>query len=843
MNLRYVDVALPISVDRFFTYSVPPEIDAPIQPGTRVMVPFGRKLISGLVVDCPAASNVQGIKPITDILDLTPVLPPGLLSLCRWISSYYFCPLGEVLKAAMPQGYSSLSKTIVRPTDALTGAGIASLNDRTGKRKKVLASLLERGEASPSVLSSDSGIKAIHAVLNEFAAEGLISLEERLAREGAGRKTVDAIDLDRMSEAAVRSHLESLPSRQKAAARFLGAVLDAFREQDRFPVVSAVMRASQASSPVVKGLRESGLIVVTPREVTRRHDFGSEAPKKDLVLNAGQQAALDRVVGAMDAGNGGTFLLQGVTGSGKTQVYIEAIRHCRSRGKAAIVLVPEISLTPQMVRRFTTHFGGDVAVVHSRMSPGERYDAWRLASTGRCHIMIGPRSAIFAPFASVGLIVVDEEHEATYKQFDSSPRYHARDVAIVRASLSGAVALLGSATPSAESFFNAAAGRYTRLSMPERIDNVPLPPVTVVDMLGERKALYAAAKEALPFEQRGKLKEFVQPSVSRLLREKITDRLSRKEGIILLQNRRGFAPVMQCAECGEMVQCEDCAVTMTYHLAQKHLRCHYCGRIRPPVAACPACKSTSIQLKGVGTQRVEEELASLFPDARTLRMDLDTTARKYAHDRILKKFGSGEADILLGTQMVAKGLDFDRVTLVGVISADTQMLLPDFRASERTFQLMTQVAGRAGRGSLRGEVVLQTHHPGHGALVHVLDHDVEAFFREELEARRETSYPPYSRLVLVEFKGEDEAKVQQEAERFASRLAPRPEYVDLLGPAPAVIGKIKRNYRWHILLKSAREQDPNGSDVRSVLRRAIEAAPVASASVRITVDVDPAGTL
>ena len=448
------------------------------------------------------------------------------------------------------------------------------------------------------------------------------------------------------------------------------------------------------------------------------------------------------------------------------------------------------------------------------------------------------------PLENLGLIVVDEEQEASYKQFDASPRYNARDVAVVRGANTKAVVVLGSATPSAESYLNAMQGKYTLLSLPERVDQAPMPAIGIVDMTEERKRGYAALKESLPEEQRGKLKAFKQSSISEVLKEKIVQRLDRREGTILLQNRRGFAPIIECEDCGYTETCERCSITMTYHLAKKHLRCHYCGLVRQPPTQCPQCKGSNIRLLGIGTQRVEQELAALFPAAKTLRMDLDTTTRKGAHERILKKFGEGEADILLGTQMVAKGLDFPRVTLVGVISADTQMLLPDFRASERTFQLLTQVAGRAGRSTLQGEVVIQTRQPSHYTLRHVVDHNVVEFYREELEERRELDYPPFSRLALVETRGKNEEQVRKHSEVFAGLFKEASSQAIVLGPTPAVIAKINNEYRWHIVIKSPKSKDQSGALLHAALRKALTRYQQSSkSSVRLTIDIDPVGLM
>ena len=457
--------------------------------------------------------------------------------------------------------------------------------------------------------------------------------------------------------------------------------------------------------------------------------------------------------------------------------------------------------------------------------------------------MIGPRSAVFAPLRSIGLIVVDEEHESSYKQYDAVPRYHARDVAIVRGMQNNAVVVLGSATPSAESYHNATTGKYTLLEMPQRIDAVPMPEITIVDMTAERKKAFANLKALLTVADRGKVQQFTQSSISSVLCERIEDRLSRHEGIILLQNRRGFAPFVECPDCGYTERCENCNVSLTYHLVQKHLRCHYCGQVKEPHEMCPQCGGSNIRMLGVGTQRVEQDLAMLFPAAKVVRMDLDTTARKGAHDRILTQFGSGEADILLGTQMVAKGLDFARVTLVGVISADTQMLLPDFRSTERTFQLLTQVAGRAGRSTLKGEVIIQTYQPKHYSLQHVVDHNFATFYKEEIESRKDLDYPPFSRLMLVETKGKDERRVQHLAEDVGAYLKRTQGMFKVLGPTPALIGKINNFYRWHIIVKSIKQADPTGLAARQALRGATEDLSRKYTDVKLIIDVDPVGLM
>ncbi|HSQ76364.1 MAG TPA: primosomal protein N' [Bacteroidota bacterium] len=840
---HFAEVAIPAGVDKTFTYLIPDSLLPTAHIGVRVLVPFGKKTTTGLIVGLPGSSTHPHLKNIADVLDREPVLSSHLLALCTWIAQYYVAPLGDVIRAAMPHGFGQSSRRKVRVLVQPDDPRIAALRKRSAKRAQILDVLFEHGTRSATDLQKMSGLKSIHSALNEMEADGLLATEEVLPRPRATVKTREFLDIGSVDSASIRAAIDQLPARKKKAANFLTSVLERKDQGTGETDLLEFLKCTQTSTAILKPFRESGLLPVVRREVTRQQDYGLEEQTLRIVLNTAQQSVRDRLVAALDEGRHRTFLLHGVTGSGKTQVYIEAIRHCLDVGKTAIVLVPEISLTPQIVRRFKSHFGDSVLVVHSRMSAGERYDVWRLALAGRCRVVIGPRSAVFAPLHTLGLIVVDEEHEASYKQYDSVPRYHARDVAIMRGHDAGAVVMLGSATPSLESFANARSGKFELLTLPDRIDQAVLPDVHLVDMTSERKDVYTATRASLPEDQRGKMKDFRHPSLSRLLQDKIADRLERREGIILLQNRRGFAPFVECRECGYVEMCDNCHVSMTYHLSKKHLRCHYCGLVRRPALLCPQCGGSDIRLHGVGTQRVEEELAATFPSARVLRMDLDTTSRRGAHDRILRQFGERTADILLGTQMVAKGLDFPHVTLVGVISADTQMLLPDFRSSERTFQLLTQVAGRAGRSTLKGEVIIQTSQPDHRTLVHVLDHDYDAYFREEIAEREELNYPPLSRLVLVETRGEDEEEVRKLAERLGTQLKHDTSPYAVLGPAPAVIGRINRQYRWHIVLKISKSIDPSGSLTHACIRQAIDTVQGRIKKTQVIVDVDPVGIM
>jgi primosomal protein N' (replication factor Y) len=839
MSPLFADIALPLPLDRTFTYLIPPDLRESAKPGCRVLVPFGRKSLTGVIVSLTDRTTVTGIKPIRDVLGSIPTFSPEMLHLTHWISEYYLTPWGEVLKTAVPQGMTSESKRQVRILVDDVHELMKTLNPTSKKQRAIITLLSNRGPLSISQLQRSTNTKSIYTVLNELSERGWIAIEyEKLPQPKAkvqktiavtknGRNALDDIESTRLSEKQIKVLREALSD----------------------GTLTRVLKRSGASISIVGTLRKKGFVEVSTREIVRTFAFDHVEPPPRIVLNSHQQKALDEIAAVAESGRYRTFLLHGVTGSGKTQVYIEVIRKLLPTGKSAIVLVPEISLTPQIVRRFKSHFADDVAVFHSQMSIGERYDTWRMARAGKIRIVIGPRSAVFAPLPALGLIVVDEEHEASYKQFDATPRYHARDVAIKRASDAKAVVILGSATPSAESYANVQSGKYGLLELPERVDNARLPRIEIVDMTKERARRYDELKKEVQEKGISFPKRFPASSISKLLQDHITGRLEKREGVILLQNRRGFSHVMECFDCGHVEKCDRCEVTLTYHAVKKHLRCHYCGLVRKPPTVCPKCGGTELRLYAFGTQQVEEELKQMFSDAKIVRMDLDTTGRKGAHDRMLQQFARGEADILLGTQMVAKGLDFPRVTLVGVISADTQMLLPDFRASERTFQLLTQVAGRAGRSALAGEVIIQTLQPDHYSLKHVVSHDFPAFYKEELEYRRELDYPPFSRLVLVEFKGQHEEEVHHHSRKFAGFLLDPKyrEHLIVLGPADAAIPRLRGQFRKHVVIKGLKKTDPGGAKLHAALASAkqwyVGSALGKNRAVQMTIDVDPVGMM
>ncbi|MBI1805892.1 MAG: primosomal protein N' [Ignavibacteria bacterium] len=866
MTELYVDLAIPVAVNRIFTYSVPHELYHAARRGVRVVAPFGKRTVIGFIVETSLTSQtcaergktIPHIKAIHDILDPEPVLSADLLNLTQWMAEYYFAPWGEVLKAVLVQGAARPAKRIVSATT--TEHEITIGVRATGpKQAALLKELRQHGAMTIAQLQKILKTKSIHTTLNELSQIGLVTMREELSQSRLKpkfEKVIEISDNERERWDQWLSDGQPATKRDERRRALVRELLTVTRDRTFIPLTEA-LKKSGASLSTAKTLAQMHLITIGKREVIRTSEFDlyeSSLGAQNIILNLYQQNALDEITKVVEGGKFQAYLLHGVTGSGKTQVYIEAIRHVLDQGKTAIVLVPEISLTPQIVRRFKLHFGEKVAVMHSRMSLGERYDAWRMAWEGRCSVVIGPRSAVFAPLKQIGLIVVDEEQESSYKQFDQTPRYHARDVAIMRASLTNAVVVLGSATPSIESYANATSGKYSLLELPERVDNAQLPDIEIIDMTNERKRklelFLTEGKERFtkdPAAARAEKRKFEFGSISDFLKEKIADRLRKKEGIILLQNRRGFSPFVECPMCGFIEVCEQCNISLTYHLTKKHLRCHYCGNVKQPPEVCPQCLSPDINYRGVGTQRVEKDLQNLFPNATLVRMDLDTTSSRGAHDRMLRRFSDAEVDILLGTQMVAKGLDFSRVTLVGVISADTQMLLPDFRSAERTFHLLTQVAGRAGRSSLAGEVVIQTCQPNHYSLQHVVIHDFKSFYAQELGYRKELHYPPFSRIVLIEFKGKHEEEVMNHASIFADKLKNYNHHFLTLGPAPAALPKLKGLFRWHIVVKSLKETDPGGHRIHEVLQEVVHgyhaSALGKNKSVRLTIDVDPVGMM
>ena len=775
-------VTLEIALRKEFDYLIPPELEAEVEPGTRVKVPFGPRQVMGCVTALVKESPRLNLRPLLKVVGRQALVTPTILKLARWIADYYCCPVETALKSVLPEA--------VRKEEA-------------GWRERLFARALPLAGDLPRLTRRQQEVWNIIEEWREMPLQELLDLADTTAE-------------------------------------------------------------------TVRKLEDKGLVSIGP-QISERDPYAREhiLPTQPLALNAEQAAALEKIKAALDSKapstinpQPSTFLLHGVTGSGKTEIYLQAIARALQQGRGAIVLVPEISLTPQTVERFKARFCSGplqtlVAVLHSHLSAGERHDEWHKIRQGRARIVIGARSAIFAPVDPLGLIVVDEEHEYSYKQ-EEAPRYNARDVAVVRGQMEGAVVVLGSATPSLESFHNAQKGKYALLQLPQRADDRKMPLVRVIDMRQEAR------------------KEKGTPIFSQKLKEEITLRLERREQVMLFLNRRGYATSLQCPKCGFVAECPNCSVALTYHRSRQRLLCHICGHQAQAPTLCPngKCRNPAIRYAGLGTEKVEDTLTKLFPRARVRRMDSDALKRKDDYRRILGDFRTGRIDILVGTQMIAKGLHFPNVTLVGIIYADLSLHQPDFRAGERTFQLLTQVAGRAGRGEVEGEVVVQAFTPFHPAIQYARRHDFAGFYEQEIEFREQLKYPPISRAALLTLKGRNEEKVRlsadhvrKEIEKLAGRgsqkvgkresesaepvksgamsahfptfpLSQLPAFhalPDLIiaGPAPAPLLRAETYYRYQLMLRT--RQMSKLSRSLANLRETLTLPE----DVSLTVDVDP----
>ncbi|HAR46502.1 MAG TPA: primosomal protein N' [Nitrospiraceae bacterium] len=714
-----VDIAVGISVHKTFHYRAPGEMQDLLLPGTRVLIPFGSRRVTGTVIGLLSGVASDGLKQVIEVLD--DHLSPELLDLARWMSDYYLHPLGLTIETLLPKALGRAVPKMEKMLCLIAGADTAA--PKGPKQAALLHLLKEQGETAVSAL------------------------------DGFSRSTI-------------------------------------------------------------KSLQDAGLLEITERELSLVPVTEAGIRDKPPELMPEQAGAVAEIGASLFSGTFGVYLLHGVTGSGKTEVYLHSIALLSGTGRGAIVLVPEIALTPQLLGRSQRRFGDRVAVLHSGLTDRERADEYRRIRSGGVDVAVGARSAVFAPFAKLGLVIVDEEHENSYKQ-EEGLRYQARDVAVMRAKLQAAVAVLGSATPSLESFFNAAAGKYRLLRLSARVDHRPMPEVAVIDLKAQpAEGGYAPALQAA-----------------------IRERTEKKEQTLLLLNRRGFSSVLICRDCGTAIRCPSCSVSLTFHKPEAKLKCHYCDHVTFAPDWCPSCSGINLKLLGTGTQKVEEELQRLFPAAVVVRMDSDSVKGRQAYETLLGQVDRGEVDILLGTQMVAKGHDFPGVTLVGVVDADIGLNLPDFRSAERTFQLITQAAGRAGRGDRPGQVMIQTMNPGHYAVRHSTTHDYEGFYEEEIQYRRELGYPPFRRLVKFEVRSAQEQIASDAARKAFNRMRTMIRGNDpaVLGPAPSPVARVRGRYRFQILLLSER---------RDLLRRvALEGKSVVEdeygRACRVVVDVDP----
>jgi primosomal protein N' (replication factor Y) len=753
-----------------------------ISIGHAVWVPFGPQLVQGVVFAVTEEPAVEETKEIAELIDPQPLLSPHQVELACWLSERYLASPFDCAALMLPPGFERRVLTFIKPKPNPSEEVLSSL---TPEQRQLHHFLHLEGKVELGRIKKQ---RAEH-IIEQLWRKGLVTKTKELERVKVTPKLVPHLHLALAAEQVQ----EEIPTLHRRGAQQQAKLLQLLLSQPE-PLPLPEAKRLGFSSTVVKALQGKGLITVERLRVQRdplaHRTFDRATPPK---LTSAQEEAWHQIQQSIERRNGTqVFLLHGVTGSGKTEIYLRALERAISLGKRAIVLVPEISLTPQTIRRFSARFPGSVAVLHSKLSLGEQFDEWQRIRDGDFNVVIGSRSAIFAPQPNLGLIVIDEEHEWTYKQQEQSPRYHAREVALKLAELTGSVVILGSATPDMESYRRAQLGEYRLLELSERVAGPSLPQVEVIDM-------------------RQELKQGNRSIFSRPLQSAIAQALALGEQVILFLNRRGTASFVQCRDCGFVLRCHRCDVPLTYHGAQDDLICHQCNYKTKIPDICPNCWSRRIKFLGIGTQRVEEEMTKLFPKARLLRWDRDVTRGKGAHEEILDKFLAHDADILIGTQMLAKGLDIPLVTLVGVINADIGLYFPDFRSSEHTFQLLSQVAGRAGRGILGGRVIIQTYTPEHYAVVAAAAHNHHAFYEKELAFRREQGIPPFMRLARLIYSHTNAASCQKEAERMQQLLR---EEIDcsglpqstIIGPSPAYIQRLRGRYRWQIVIRNPEPQ-------------------------------------
>ena len=804
--LPYAEVAVnsPAAGRGAYSYEVPGGIT--VRPGQAVLVPFGPRVLQGIVVEVSDTPRFDATRPLAGIIEPPVYLTPQQLAIGTWITRHYLSPLFPSLALWLPPGFERSAEPIF--TRSSVDFGDIPLSDL---EREFVATLDTLVPTDLKALEKRFGKLAVQRTVRHLLEHDLIERRYRLQTVKI-KPRLEKVALLRIDPESAQSTAAGLLKKSPKQSAILRLLADS---RGRLPVAE-LRREFGETAAALSALAAKGFVETIAEESRRnpRLPANVELPLAH-VLTPAQSTAVKAVNKAIDEAKGETFLLHGVTGSGKTEVYLHTAAHSLKLGKQVIVLVPEISLTHQIIERFTARFPGRVAVLHSKLSLGERFDQWRGIAEGEYDIVIGPRSALFAPFFNPGLIVIDEEHEWAYKQQDTPPLYHAREVARRMAQETGAALLLGSATPDIESYFAALNGKYSLLELPDRLTphpSAPLPPVTLIDMRDELKS--------------GNLSIF-----SRKLKTEMDAALKNGEQIILYFNRRGGATFIQCRDCGEVLKCRNCRLPLGYHPVENRLVCHHCNTQYRVPTVCPICGGGRIKFIGLGTQKLEEETRKEFPGAKVLRWDSDAARGKDSGYQIFDDFRAGKADILIGTQVVARGLDLPRVGLVGVINADTALNLPDFRAGERTFQLLLQVAGRAGRGEFPGRVVVQSYQPGHYAIAAAVAHDYKGFYEKEIEYRKMLGYPPFGELAVVTVQHPNEADGLQLAHNLKKKLELARDSagvmgVDFIGPAPAFLPRRRGKYRWQVIVK--------GKDIVEFLSKA-------DLPSGVSVDVDPLG--
>lgn len=817
----FAEVVLNLPLRESFTYSVPSQFSSHLQPGVRVFVPFGGRKLTGYVVSLSDRRDPAfTLKDIEDVLDTEPVLSREILSLTRWLADYYQSSWGEAVKTALPAGLEDEGREIL----TLSPQGLKALEDVRMKDSTsiILKTVRERGRMTPKQIRRHLQKKFSAHALARIKQNGWLKSQLQIKRSSVRyqyeklARLVNPIPEEREIEETLRRS----PKQKAIYAALLEGEKTLNELSKNIPTYAAPFKKLRE-----KGLVEVAILKTQRQDVSAGESESTGETEAPLPLTPDQERAFGELKDSLVGAGFQTYLLHGVTGSGKTELYIRCIQTALEQNKTAIMMVPEISLTPQTTSRFHRRFGKNVAVLHSGLSQRERYQEWKKIREGRVSIVVGARSSIFAPLKNLGVIVIDEEHDSSYKQ-DSNPRYHARDTAIVRARAENAVVILGSATPSLESLANVESGKYRYLSLDKRVQDRLLPVVQIIDMQKEKD----------------ENKNFT--ILSGKLKTAIRSRLDRKEQVFLFLNRRGTANYVFCKECGFVFDCHHCSVTLTYHGRENLIRCHYCNYTAHVPTSCADCRGEVIKFNGFGTQRLEDEVRKLFPEARTLRLDRDATRGRSAFESMHRLMSTGEIDILIGTQMITKGHDFPNVTLVGVVHADLSLNIPDFRSSERSFQLMTQVAGRAGRGQIPGQALIQTHSPSHYVFDFVKEHDFKKFSEKEMVIRKQLNYPPFTRMAALEIECESESAGESAVGKLKTvlmRITGRNSEIELMGPSPAALYRIKDKYRWHILLRAKKSRT-----LQSILSRLKDQPELKSPfmnKVKLSIDVDPVNLL
>ena len=820
----FADVILPVPIPNMFTYRVPRSMEALVGIGFRVIVQFGtKKILTGIIGKVHNKPPViYEAKAILEFLDEYPVVNPLQIKFWGWMAEYYCCHIGEVMNAALPTGFklSSESKIQLNPNFDEIASGFP-IDDR---ERVILDALMEKTELTYGECEKLLQVKSAYAIIKSLVAKEAILVFEHV-KEKYTPKVETRVRLD-SSFVREKSALEGLfnqltkrPKQEEILLKYLQQVpVYQQPELNEKGVDKKSFAAAGLSPGALSTLIKNGVFEEFKVIVSRFETLGSE--NENIELADFQEEALTHIKKNFEEKQ--TVLLHGITGSGKTEIYIRLIQEVLGSGSQVLLLLPEIALTTQIVTRLQKVFGSKMGVYHSKFSDNERVEVWQGVLTGKYSFVVGVRSSIFLPFDSLGLVIVDEEHETSYKQYDPAPRFQARDAAIMLAWLHQAKILLGSATPSFESFYNARTNKYGYTYLDRRFGEALLPDFILSDVLVDQK------------------KNLLKLDFTRMLREKIQEALNNQEQVLIFQNRRGYAPYISCDECGWIPGCEQCDVSLTYHQFREEMRCHYCGFREKVPLSCPACGSSKLASVGQGTERIEESLSLLFPEARVARMDLDTTRSKYGYQRILEDFGAGNIDILVGTQMITKGLDFDKVTVVGIVDADRILYFPDFRAGERAFQQITQVAGRAGRRKAQGKVIIQTRRPDNPIFPKIMQGDYQQFYLEEMADRQRFFYPPFVKIIKLTVKHKEPLLAEKAARHLTNLINTIPVKKIVLGPEKSLVAKVKNQYLYEILVKVEKQGNAQAIFKRELTAKIEEVRAYKDLkAVRVVVDVDP----